>query len=95
MLAELAIPIAPSAAAKDSCPAKKAKHSVSSDNNIAPKFPCPSPTFLSSATLPGMQNDCRPSPIFSAASFAVFTFDLIARAAPTVYAQHALSKQIG
>jgi len=34
-----AILIAPSAAANDSCPAKKQKHSVFSSNNIDPKFP--------------------------------------------------------
>ncbi len=56
LLADNAIPIAPSAAAKDSCPAKKQKHSVSSSSNIFPKLPCPKPTFLWSATEPGIQN---------------------------------------
>ena len=68
LFADFAIPIAPSAAAKLSCPAKKAKHFVSSDNNIDAKFPCPNPTFLSSATEPGIQNACKPSPIAFAAS---------------------------
>ena len=95
LLAVLAIPIAPSAAANDSWPAKKAKHLVSSVNNLAPKLPCPKPTFLSSATDPGIQNDCNPTPINLAASAAFAAFSLIAIAAPTVYAQHALSKQIG
>ena len=56
LLADFAIPIAPSAAAKDSCPAKNAKHFVSSDNSIDAKLPCPKPTFLVSATDPGTQN---------------------------------------
>ena len=43
-------------AAKDSCPAKNAKHFVSSVKSIDAKFPCPNPTFLSSATEPGIQN---------------------------------------
>ena len=47
---------APSAAAKDSCPARKQKHSVSSSSNILPRLPCPIPTFLWSATEPGIQN---------------------------------------
>ena len=55
LFAEFAIPIAPSAAAKLSCPAKNAKHFVSSDYSIEAKFPCPNPTFLSSATDPGIQ----------------------------------------
>ena len=78
------IPIAPSAAANDSCPAKKAKHLVSSLSNIAPKLPCPKPTFLSSATEPGIQNDCNPFPIHSAASAASLALFLIAKAAPTI-----------
>ena len=94
MFALFAIPIAPSAAAKLSCPAKNAKHSVSSDKSIAPKFPCPNPTFLSSATDPGIQNDCNPSPKTFAISEAFFNPLFIATAAPTVYAQQALSKQI-
>ena len=55
-----AIPIAPSAAAKLSCPARKQKHSHFSSSSIAPRFPCPKPTFLESATEPGTQNACRP-----------------------------------
>ncbi len=53
LLALLAIPMAPSAAANDSWPARKAKHFVSSDKSIDPRFPWPIPTFLSSATDPG------------------------------------------
>ena len=84
MLADFAIPIAPSAAAKLSCPAKNAKHFVSSDKSIEAKFPCPNPTFLSSATEPGTQNDCNPSPIALAASAAFVQPFFIAIAAPTV-----------
>ena len=62
LLALRAIPIAPSAAAKLSCPAKNAKHFVLSSNNIAAKLPCPRPTLRSSATDPGIQNACNPSP---------------------------------
>ena len=39
-----------------------------SDKSIDAKFPCPKPTFLSSATEPGIQKDCKPSPIALAAS---------------------------
>ena len=95
MFADLAIPIAPSAAAKLSCPAKNAKHFVSSESNIDAKFPCPNPTFLSSATEPGIQNACNPSPIAFAASAALVHPFLIAIAAPNVYAQAAFSKHIG
>ena len=95
LLAFSAIPIAPSAAAKDSCPAKKAKHSVSSSRSIFPRLPCPRPTFLLSATEPGIQKAWSPSPIAAAASEAFFAPFLIAIAAPTVYAQQAFSKQIG
>ena len=95
LLAFSAILIAPSAAAKDSCPAKKAKHSVPSSNNMEPKLPCPKPTLRSSATDPGIQNDCKPTPIVFAASTALTSPFLIAIAAPTVYAQQAFSKQIG
>ena len=42
-----------------------------------------------------MQKDCRPTPIILAASAADFTPDLMAMAAPTVYAQQAFSKQMG
>ena len=45
LLAFRARPIAPSAAAKDSWPARKAKHSVSSESSIAPRLPWPRPTF--------------------------------------------------
>ena len=95
LFADFAIPIAPSAAAKLSCPAKNAKHFVSSDNSIDAKFPCPNPTFLSSATEPGIQNACNPSPIAFAASDALLHPFLIAIAAPNVYAQAAFSKHIG
>ena len=61
-----AMPIAPSAAAKDSWPARKAKHFVSSRRSIAPRLPWPRPTLRFSATEPGMQNACRPMPIASA-----------------------------
>ena len=84
MFADFAIPIAPSAAAKLSCPAKNAKHFVSSDNNIEAKLPCPNPTFLSSATDPGIQNACNPSPIDFAASAAFLSPFLMAIAAPKV-----------
>ena len=84
MLAFSAIFIAPSAAAKDSCPAKNAKHLVSSSSNIEPKLPCPKPTFLLSATEPGIQNACKPSPIAVAASAALLHSFLIAIAAPKV-----------
>ena len=84
LLAFIAIPIAPSAAAKDSWPAKNAKHFVSSLSNIAPKLPCPIPTFLFSATEPGTQKLCNPIPIASAASAAFVHPFLIAIAQPTV-----------
>ena len=95
LLAVLAMPIAPSAAAKDSWPARKQKHFVSSLKSIAPRLPCPSPTSRESATEPGMQNDCKPIPIFSAASAAFLEPFFIAIAAPAVYAQTALSKAMG
>ena len=95
MFAFSAIPIAPSAAAKDSCPAKNAKHFVSSSRSILPRLPCPKPTLRVSATEPGIQKDWSPSPIAAAASAARRQFFLIAIAAPTMYAQHAFSKQIG
>ena len=95
MLAFLAIPIAPSAAANDSWPAKKQKHLVSSLNNIAPRFPCPSPTFLVSPTEPGTANACNPIPIVSAASAAFLIPFLMAIAQPKVYAHEALSNAIG
>jgi len=59
------------------------------------RLPCPIPTFLSSATEPGMQNACRPSPRVTAISLALFCPFFIAMAAPRVYAQHALSKAMG
>ena len=62
LFAFFAIPMAPSAAAKDSWPARNAKHFVSSERSIAARFPWPRPTFLSSATEPGIQNAWRPSP---------------------------------
>lgn len=65
LLAFFAIPIAPSAAAKLSCPARNAKHFVSSFRSIAARLPCPIPTLRSSATLPGIQKDWRPSPVTS------------------------------
>ena len=58
-------------------------------------MPCPKPTFLSSATEPEIQKACKPIPIFSAASAAVFEPFLTAIAAPQVYAQQAFSKAIG
>ena len=84
LLAFSAILIAPSAAAKDSWPAKNAKHLVSSLKSIAPKLPCPKPTFLSSATEPGIQKACNPSPIAAAASAAFVQPFFIAIAAPKV-----------
>ena len=54
------MPMAPSAAAKDSCPARKQKHFVSSRSSIAPRLPWPRPTLRLSATEPGMQKACRP-----------------------------------
>ena len=89
-----AILIAPSAAAKDSCPARNAKHSVSSRSRRTAKLPCPIPTLRSSATEPGMQNACKPIPIASAASAAFLQPFLIAIAEPTTYAHFAFSKQI-
>ena len=95
LFAVRAMPMAPSAAAKDSCPAKKQKHLVSSLSNIAPRFPCPRPTFLFCATDPGMQNACKPIPMASAASDAVFTPLVSAIATPSVYAQLAFSNAMG
>ena len=98
LFAFAAILIAPSAAAKDSCPARKAKHCVSSLRRRAPRFPCPRPTFLSSATDPGRQNAWSPSPIAAAASEPVivpaFSPFLRAIAEPRTYAHFASSKQI-
>lgn len=51
-----AIPIAPSAAAKLSWPARNAKHFVFSFSSIAPRLPWPRPTLRWSATEPGIQN---------------------------------------
>ena len=84
LFAFIAMEIAPSAAAKLSCPARKQKQSVDSDKSISPKLPWPSPTFLFSATDPGMQNDCNPMPIAAAASAAFLQPFLMAIAAPTV-----------
>ena len=84
LLAFNAILIAPSAAANDSWPAKKAKHWVSSSRSLEPKLPWPKPTLRSSATDPGIQNDCKPIPIVLAASAALTSPFLIAIAAPTV-----------
>ena len=95
LLALSAILIAPSAAAKDSCPARKQKHSVESESSIAPRLPWPRPTLRFSATDPGMQKDCSPMPMSAAASAAFTSPFLIAMAAPTVYAHFAFSKQIG
>ena len=91
----LAIPMAPSAAAKDSWPAKKQKHLVASFKSIAAKLPCPKPTWRCSATLPGMQKVWRPSPTAAAASEAFWQFFLRAIPAPRVYAQTAFSNAIG
>ena len=95
LFAVLAMPIAPSAAANDSCPARNAKHLVLSLRSIAARLPCPRPTLRCSATEPGMQKDWSPSPIASAASAAFTQFFLIAIAQPTVYAHTAFSKQMG
>ena len=99
LLAFSAILIAPSAAAKDSCPARKQKHSVSSESSILPRFPCPRPTLRFSATEPGMQKLCKPIPMLAAAVAAdlspVLSASFSAIAAPTVYAHFAFSKQIG
>ena len=84
LLAVLAMPIAPSAAAKDSCPARKQKQFVSSLRSIAPKLPWPRPTLRWSATEPGMQKAWRPMPMFSAASAAVLQPFLRAMAEPRV-----------
>ena len=53
LLAVRAMPIAPSAAAKDSWPARKAKQWVSSCSSMAPRLPWPRPTLRCSATEPG------------------------------------------
>ena len=82
MFADLAIPIAPSAAAKDSCPARNAKHLVSSRRSMAARLPWPMPTFLSSATDPSRQKAWSPSPMASAASAALRQPFLMAIAAP-------------
>ena len=70
--------------AKDSCPAKKQKHLVSSRSSIAPRLPCPKPTWRCSATEPGTQKACRPTPIISLASAALFTPFFSASAVPRV-----------
>ena len=67
---------------------------MSSDNSIDAKFPCPNPTFLSSATDPGIQNACSPSPIAFAASDA-FVHPFYCYCCSNVYAQAAFSKHIG
>ena len=95
LLAVRAMPIAPSAAAKLSWPARKAKHLVSSCSRRAPRLPWPRPTLRCSATEPGMQNACRPIPMAAAASEAVVTPFFSATATPRVYAQLALSKAMG
>ena len=83
-LALLAMPIAPSAAAKDSCPARKQKHFVSSGSSMAARLPCPRPTLRSSATEPGMQKVWRPSPRDFATATALDSPFLMAIAAPSV-----------
>ena len=50
---------------------------------MAARLPWPKPTLRSAATDPGIQNDCKPSPIASAASAAFLHPFLIAIAAPT------------
>ena len=89
------MPIAPSAAAKDSWPARKQKHLVSSLKSIPPKFPWPCPTLLCSATEPGTQNACKPIPIASAAASALVMPFFSATAQPSVYAHTAFSKAMG
>ena len=68
---------------------------VCDEYGIDPKLPCPKPTFLSSATEPGIQKACNPSPIASAASAAFVQPFFIAIAAPKTYAQAAFSNAIG
>ena len=82
LLALSAMPMAPSAAAKDSWPARNAKHSVSSPRSMAPRSPWPLPTLRSSATEPGTQKAWRPSPIMAAASEALLAPFLMAMAQP-------------
>ena len=53
-------------------------------SSMAPRLPWPRPTWRCSATEPGMQKACRPSPMASAASAAVFTPFFKAMAAPSV-----------
>ncbi len=84
LLALLAMPMAPSAAAKDSWPARNAKHSVSSPSSMAPRLPWPRPTLRSSATEPGTQKACRPMPMAAAASDAVLQPFFTAMAQPRV-----------
>jgi len=82
LLALRARPMAPSAAAKDSWPARKAKHLVSSLSSMEARLPWPMPTLRSSATEPGMQKHCMPSPSEVAISTAFFCPFLSAMAAP-------------
>ena len=76
--------MAPSAAAKDSWPARNAKHSVSSERSMAPRLPWPRPTLRSSATEPGTVKAWMPSPMMEAASEASLAPFLMARAQPRV-----------
>ena len=89
------MPMAPSAAAKLSWPARKAKHLVSSRRSMAPRLPWPRPTARCSATEPGMVKASRPSPMAAAQSAALFRPRFTAMAVPSVYAQTAFSKQMG
>lgn len=84
LLAVRAMPIAPSAAAKDSWPARKAKQWVSSCSSMAPRLPWPRPTLRCSATEPGMVKASRPSPMAAAQSAALFRPRLTAMAVPRV-----------
>ena len=96
LLALRTMPMAPSAAAKDSWPARKAKHLVSSDSSMAPRLPWPRPTLRSSATEPAMQKACRPTPMASwRPRRRSSRRDFMAMAAPTVYAQTGVFKADG
>jgi len=95
LFAVRAMPMAPSAAAKDSWPARKAKQVVSSLSRRAPRLPWPRPTWRCSATEPGMVKASRPSPMAAAHSAASVRPRFTAMAVPRVYAQTALSKQMG
>ena len=74
----------PSAAAKDSCPARKQKHLVSSPQEHGPQVAVAQAHLALFCHRAGMQNACNPMPMASAALSAAAAPFFIAMAAPRV-----------